>query len=310
MYVQYGIRNSDEAVVYRMYGSAPIAAVPERIGDCPVTAVGAYCFSDRDRIPEDVRCSGNRPSSSERELAGEYIQEVTLPDTIRSIENAAFLGCRNVTSLEIGREMMSVGSDVFNNCSRLRTLRVRAEAGQATAVRHILNRISWEIEVLFEDAAILYPEYSEIYDTIAPAHIFGLSIEGEGFRARQCFQKDVVDFSAYDDIFRKACAGETVSTLGKMALNRLMTPVHLAKRHEREYEDYVRENSGEILFDNIKKRDLASLEFVCVHQYADASDLEWAACQAARDGWAEGAASLMEWKHRYYAVHKRNRYEF
>lgn len=310
MYIQYRTGNSKEAVIYRMYGSSPIVAVPERIEDCPVTAVGAYCFSDRNRMPEDVRCTGREFSQPERELAGDYIQEAALPDTIRNIDNAAFFGCRNLTLLEIGRESMSVGSDVFNNCSRLRTLRVRARAGQATAVRHILDRISWEIEVLFEDAAILYPEYFEIYDTIAPAHIFGLSIEGEGFRARQCFQNDVVDFSAYDDIFYKARAGESVSTLGRMALNRLMTPIHLAKRHEQEYENYVRANSGDLLFDNIKKRDLARLEFICVHQYADASGLERAACQAARDGWAEGAASLMEWKHQYYSVHKKNRYEF
>lgn len=310
MYVQYGIRNSAEAVIYRMYGSAPAAAVPERIEGCPVTAVGAYCFSDRNRIPGDIRCAGHEPTQSERELSGDYIQEAALPDTIRSIENAAFFGCRNLTALEIGRLPMSVGSDVFNNCGRLRTLRVRAKAGEVTAVRHILNRISWEIEVCFEDAVLLYPEYFEIYDTIAPAHIFGLSIEGEGFRARQCFQNDVVDFTAYDGIFRKACAGETVSTLGRMALNRLLTPICLEKRYEREYENYVRENSGEILSDNIKMRDLVKLEFLCVHQYADATELEQAACQAAQDGWAEGAASLMEWKHRYYAVHKKNRYEF
>lgn len=310
MYVQYGIRNSEEAVIYRIYGGTPVVAVPERIEDCPVTAVGAYCFSDRSRIPGDVRCAGNKPSQSERELAGDYIQEAALPDTIRSIDNAAFFGCRNLTALEIGQQLMSIGSDVFNNCSRLRTLRVRAGAGEVTAVRHILNRISWEIEVFFEDAVVLYPEYYEVYDTIAPAHIFGLSIEGEGFRARQCFQNDVIDFCAYDDIFRKARAGETVSTLGRMALNRLMTPVCLAKRYQREYENYVRANSGEILLDNIKTRDFAKLEFICVHQYTDAAGVERAACQAARDGWAEGAAGLMEWKHQYYVVHKKNRYEF
>ena len=88
-------------------------------------------------------------------------------------------------------------------------------------------RLRWEAE--FPDAFLLYPEYYERYDTIAPAHIFGLNIEGEGFRARQCFRGDMIDFAAYDAIFGKACAEESVTTLGRMSLDRLMTPVSLSE---------------------------------------------------------------------------------
>lgn len=68
------------------------------------------------------------------------------------------------------------------------------------------------MEVTFQgktgQTAVFYPEYYENYDEIAPAHIFGRSIEGEGFRARQCFKEGVPDLSQYDTIFPKACAEE------------------------------------------------------------------------------------------------------
>lgn len=312
MYARYQIRNSEEAVLCRLYGNSPIAVVPDELDGCPVTVIGAYCFSDRNRVPEDIRHVEQSEEGAQvsRELAGDYVEEVVLPDTIRGIDNAVFLGCRNLKSLEIGRQEMSVGSDVFNNCSKLQTLRVRGKAGQSSAIRHILNRIPWELEVIFEDAVLLYPEYYESYDTIAPAHIFGLSIEGEGFRARQCFQHDVVDFSAYDDIFRKACAGETVVTLGRMALNRLMTPIGLTQQHQQKYEKYVRSHSGELLLYFVQQKELVKLEFICVHQYTDGKCVEQAACQAAQAGWTEGAAGLMEWKHQHYTVHIENRYTF
>lgn len=53
----------------------------------------------------------------------------------------------------------------------------------------MLSRIYSEIEVTYikEEkviAKVLYPEYSEVYDEIAPAHIFGRNIEGEGFQGK------------------------------------------------------------------------------------------------------------------------------
>ena len=52
----------------------------------------------------------------------------------------------------------------------------------------------------------MYPEYTESYDEIAPAHIFGRNITGEGFRARQQFQDGIVQFAGYDAIYPKVIA--------------------------------------------------------------------------------------------------------
>lgn len=318
LYLQYQAAG-EEAVIYRLHGTLPVVKVPEYIGEYRVTAIGAYCFSDRKHVPEGVLfypeegMGGFRKENlgeTTHELAGEYIEQVVLPDSVRRIDNAAFFGCRNLSSLEIGNGAMSIGSDVFNNCSQFKKLRVREMASEPSGIRHILSRVSWELEVEFQDAMLLYPEYFEIYDTIAPAHIFGLNIEGEGFRARQCFREESVDFAGYDAIFGKACAEESVATLGRMALNRLISPVQLSESSHVAYEKFVKEHVGEILCHCVRMRERERMEFICKNQYAGAEDIECAVSEAARANWSEGAASLMEWKHRFYENGKKNRYEF
>ena len=82
-------------------------------------------------------------------------------------------------------------------------------------------------------ARLLFPEYYESYDEIAPAHVFGRNIEGEGFRARQCVRAGEIDFALYDSIFQKACAEERETTLNRLALNRLCYPVGLTGEKDR-----------------------------------------------------------------------------
>ncbi len=60
---------------------------------------------------------------------------------------------------------------------------------------------------------------------IAPAHIFGRNITGEGFRARQQFQDGIVQFAGYDAIYPKVIAEESPLTIAKMAYLRLQTPI-------------------------------------------------------------------------------------
>lgn len=304
------------AVLYRIYGTEPVLEVPETVRGCWITSIAPYCFSDRNKVPkEDIRGAeliSSREGKEEilTELAGEFVEKIVLPDSVRRIENAAFFNCRNLRCLEIGSGELTIGSDVFNNCSRLKRVRVRGSATEPSGIKHILNRIPWNLEVQFEDAVLLYPEYYESYDTIAPAHIFGLSIEGEGFRARQCFRGDVIDFAGYDEIFGKACAEESVDTLAEMALNRLMTPVELRETGKRVYEDYIRENAGEIMGRLVGKKELDRLGFVCKNKYADREALDIALQRAVSEDWSEGAVNLLEWKQKYFSVEKKSRYRF
>lgn len=304
-----------EAVLYRMHGTTPVVKVPEEIGGCPVTALGAYCFSDRGEVPEGIEDTGELSGGQSgtlhmTEITGDFIEKVVLPDSLRRIDNAAFFGCKKLETLELGKGELQIGSDVFTNCTNLTKMRVRGSAGEKSGAKPLLDRISWGIEVEFEDARILYPEYYETYDTIAPAHIFGLNIEGEGFRARQCFHGGVVDFSGYDSIFGKACAEESVEVLAVMALDRLMMPCELEADKQKAYEDYIIKNAAEVLKYFVRKRASDRLEFICKKKYAGKEALDQALALAVGDDWSEGAACLMEWGRKGSGECRRNRYEF
>lgn len=304
-----------EAVLHRIYGREPVVEIPKELEGCPVTALGAYCFSDRRATPEGMQDTGVLSGEALEtirmtELTGSFIEKVILPDTLKRIDNAAFFNCRNLNCIEIGKGELKIGSDVFNNCTNLTKTEVRGSAGEKSSVKQILDRISWGIEVCFEDAVIFYPEYYESYDTIAPAHIFGLNIEGEGFRARQCFRDEMVDFPAYDNIFGKVCAEESMEVLAVMALNRLMTPFQLGTEKKKAYEDYITKNPGEVLTYFIRKKELDRLEFICKNRYAGKEALDQALALAVSNDWSEGAVSLMEWGRKISAECRKNRYEF
>ena len=67
--------------------------VPDTVDGLPVVEIAPYCFADRAVIggalwPAD--------SADTHEVTGNFVQEVTLPDTVRVIDSAAFYNCRKL----------------------------------------------------------------------------------------------------------------------------------------------------------------------------------------------------------------------
>lgn len=161
------------------------------------------------------------------------------------LEIFVFISVAPLTGLVVGKGLTGIGSDAFMNCRSLKNITICGGVAEPSGLKQILAQRSLETEVSFvsehgTDAVILYPEYSETYDEIGPAHIFELTIEGEGFRARQCFREGIVDIVQYDGIFLQACAKESVKTLCRMAWLRLYYPAGLRRDQKRIYEDYER----------------------------------------------------------------------
>lgn len=286
------------AILYEVYSDSPEIFLPEEIEDRELGAVGAYCFSDRGPSGgTDERMFTVIGEDTSHPAQGEFVEKICLPDTVRCVENAAFFNCRKLAYLEVGRHIEEIGSDVFNNCNRLHQIRIRGSAGEDTSAKAILARISWGVEVAFDDAVVYYPEYYEGYDTIEPAHIFGLNIEGEGFRARQCFREGKVDFEAYDAVFEKACAEESPEVLTKMALNRLTTPFGLGDTARKRYEDYILRNQEKIVSLCVEKCEAEWLAFVSTNmlkgERIEEKTLEQGLVKATRKNWTEGVALLL-----------------
>lgn len=307
----------------RVYGQTSEVYVPEQLEGHPVTEIGAYCFAGRTKMSQYEKRTRYRKSSGEtyfsedfsaemteaenlRELAGEAVERVILPDCVRKIESYAFYQCAKLIGLELGCGVQEVGGDAFMNCHKLHHMAVRGGCKAASGIRQILAQISSDMEVTFEgkdgiEARLLFPEYYESYDEIAPAHLFGRNIEGEGFRARQCIRDGAVDFKLYDTIFPKACAEEREKTLCRLAMNRLRYPVELGGTERSLYEAYVRAHAGAVCEAAVRAWDEEPVLFMCEQNLFTAAELDACIRLATEQEWAKGAASFLHAKERFFA---------
>ena len=258
-------KNETGFTLYRVFGKSGTVDIADRKKDqtnkdienedlyikreCDkINKIAPYCFSEKLHLPEKLQNEYDEIDIDKtiyHEFAGEFANSIKLPDGVMQIGNNAFYNCKKLESITIGKNIKEVGSDVFMNCRSLNKIYLRSDISDITGLKQVLSRISSEIEVTYikEEkviAKVLYPEYSEVYDEIAPAHIFGRNIEGEGFRARQCFDGGKADMNQYDTIFPKASAEESVKVAGKIALYRVMYPYMLGSSSEVLYMDYLK----------------------------------------------------------------------
>jgi hypothetical protein len=298
------------ARVLRVWGTSPFLFLPDEVEAHAVTEIGAYCFAP------DGRLNGTYESRADMtELCGTYLEAVTLPDTLQKIGNLSFYNCRKLSHLSIGTAMDTVGSDAFMNCTSLHRMTVRGSAKEPSGLRQILAQISSDLEVSFEtregiDAVVFFPEYYESLDEIAPAHLFGRNIEGEGFRARQCFRDGVPDLSQYDTIFQKACAEENERTLNHMVSMRLRYPIDMREEARARYESYATAHAGTICAYAIEKKDIDELSFFIRNHYVDAKTMSDCIRISAEMEWAEGTAILLRFKRELFDTQRENAYSF
>lgn len=310
----------ETAALIRMYGETAEACVPEAICGYPVTELAPYCFASAAHLPEgeiseEVSGDGALSGGSLRELCGDFVESIYLPDSVHKIGNCAFYNCRKLETLSLGAHAESIGSDSFMNTVALRRIVLRASAREPSGLKQILSQISTDIEVAFcgengIEALLLYPEYYELYDEIAPAHIFGRSISGEGFRARESIKNGIVDFAAYDGIFSQACVEESETTLLKFALNRLRFPCELAEKSREAYLEYISSHLLSLIKSLTKQREMKILQFLCQNSLLNGENLSNSIRIAADNGWTEGTAYLLQQNSVLQTTQKKLRYEF
>ena len=124
--------------------------------------------------------------------------------------------------------------------------------------------------------------------TKTPAHIFNHSIEGEGYRYRQCFDGSVLRFAEYDAAFPQACVGESEKTLCRIALDRLCIPYALLPEAQGIYSAYLAAHAVSAAAPLIARRDTESLQLVL--KLADEESRRQIALACSQSGWSEGAA--------------------
>ena len=309
------------AKILRIFSDFPIAEIPAQIADYPVTELGNYCFAPDCRIPDEYLTADTcTPHTAVTALCGNYLESVQLPDSLKKIGDYAFYNCRNLSAITFSDQLHVIGSDAFMNCHKLHQIFLKCMPMEKTCLRQMLAQISWDVEVSFlgkedpdplqKEAVIFYPEYYEAYDEIAPAHIFGRKILGEGFRARQCFSNDTVALQEYDKIFKKACAEESQKTLCRLAFDRLHYPYQLSDANRIQYVEYILAH-GEVLCQQlIHDKQLDDLLFLFREKLISPQNIQYALTLAAQTGWSEGSAGILHWKQLSSQSHLRTRYEF
>lgn len=307
----------------RVYSNCSKVIVPERLDKKSVTIIGEYCFApDRRNHKVSGSLASAIPNEKDvhfKEACGDDVTEAVLPDSVHTLERYAFMNCRHLQRVAVGKNLREIHSDVFMNCNSLEVLIMRADVLEKTGLRYMLNQLNRSISVRFcrlsdksaddglsvhtkdmsGDGAYEYqgmfyfPEYTESYEEIGPAHIFAMNVEGEGYRARQMFKDGILDVAGYDGIFKNASALEDVATLFYMSSGRLRYPILLADGLRKEYEKYLRIHGSEIIELVMHRRDEESLVFLidsgllCREAYT-----QGLRC-AVEDGWTGGSAKLL-----------------
>ena len=327
-----GAGMNESVRVLRVFGGSSDVAVPRQIAAGTVAEIGDYCFAEKECAQDYQICSDSekfawdgitdeevsgtpaekKSSLTRRDqafekfcgregmlaLAGKNVSRIELPDTLVKIGNFAFYQCRELEEISMVAGTAQIGSDAFMNCRRLFKFIFRGNPESATSLKQILAQRNEETAVCFVEsgqirASLLFPEYSEHYDLIGPAHIFELNIQGEGFRARQCFRDGVIDFEAYDRIFALECAEESVATLCRMACGRLLYPVKLQNRERNLYETYLTKNIDILSEILVSDRDYPGIEKFYLAGLLGADGLQNCLERAVSGSWTEGVRRML-----------------
>ena len=284
--------DTDGVILTRLYGDSPVVIVPSVIADRPVVGLGDYCFSEKESsvTPDGSICIYDE-GAEERSLSGDYITEVSIPESVKAIGDLCFYGCRSLKTVELYDAV--IGSDAFMNCHRLSLFILHKNVHERTALRRILMQRNAETYVRFDDAEAYFPEFTEHYDLIGPAHIFELAIDGEGLRARQCFEDEVFKPEAYDAAFQRAVSAEDQRTLCRMAAARLQFPEHLSEDARKMYEEYISKHIEVLAADAIKDRDLSLIIALAERGELTSEQIKKCLTLTTKERWIEGTRMLL-----------------
>lgn len=331
-------RETEEGIeIVRCFGTDGNIELPEEIKGRPVTRAAAYAFSAR-KAQEDEEVlvcetdEGRIFRQQEQLLAGDIVESVRFPDTMREIGKYIFYGCRNLEELTFSDSLTEIGSGAFTGCRSLNRLDVRFLNGRRSCVPDILGDLWQRIDAAFYEAPggsreagdggsreaggndclekraeLVFPEHYEEAVENTPARILFTQHHGSGNNYRQCFYNKEMDYRKYDDLFFVAKAQDKVSVLADLIFGRLLYPAGLARAAEESYEAYVREHGGQIaeyLTDTGRMEALREMSRrgLWTKEALDAAVDHAAAHQTAGRG--ESLSFLMNERHRLFPVRK------
>ena len=318
-----------------------------------LTELGDYCFSEKPRrlpaAPETCRYAlaedgsarllrafgqdvnggakrrydldfGDAADAAPEELhplCGNFLEELTLPESLRVIGSCAFYNCRRLRRLCAGAGELTVGSDVFLNCFALETLVMQAAPEQPTGLFALVNNITEAVQAQFWPAdapaplaALWYPAYWEDIEE-TPAHILLHTFSGQGYHYRQCFLDNKFLPAEYDDIFPQGHDADDAAIMAMLCFARLRYPWQLTEAAAGHYRAFLAANTDRVFARLLKAQDTDSIRALLALDVLDKAAFASAAALAAKAENAAAAALLADAEHKKYAPQsKKQRYDF
>ena len=276
--------------ILRCFGMGGRVEIPGMIDDKLVISAAPYAFSHHMDEKEELKNAGLWEvsdglgfSREEHVLAGNDVEEIVFPDTLKEIGRYIFYGCGNLKKLEFSDSLMQIGCGAFTGCHALEKLTVHMRQGKKSGVKEMLGEMWQRIDVNFlyeyeedsiekpdmmyrrenkSEARLVFPEHYDEAVENTPARILYTEYHGSGSNYRQCFYDKELNYQEYDRLFEMAVAMDKLEVLVDMSFGRLEFPYELTGKARENYREYIRKNMGDIAEYLVKQEDMHRLEVI------------------------------------------------
>ncbi len=215
------------------------------------------------------------------------IESITLTDAVRKVRPYAFHNCHHLHYLSLTDNVVDYYDGAIRQCQELQEIEItfyqkgsfrllKEIVGDSDAMVPVLIHFPVDAEHLRADevlselpdraikrvmetcedgstreqvivtAALTFPSYADNYEEDTFSRALHEHIEGSGYATRQLVTRTEIDFSGYDSQFQRFTYDEPASA-ANAAFGRLMYPYRLSQEARQQYEEYLREQSPDIL---------------------------------------------------------------
>ena len=276
--------------ILRCFGIEGRVEIPGMIENKLVISAAPYAFSSHMDEKEELKnaslwevSEGLGFGREERVLAGNDVEEIVFPDTLKEIGRYIFYGCGNLKKLELSDSLMQIGCGAFTGCHALEKLTVHMKHGKKSGIKEMLGEMWQRINVNFlyeyeedgieksdvmhrrenkSEARLVFPEHYDEAVENTPARILYTEYHGSGSNYRQCFYDKELNYQEYDRLFEMAVAMDKLEVLVDMSFGRLEFPYELTGKARENYREYIRKNLGDIAEYLVKQEDMHRLEVI------------------------------------------------
>ena len=280
--------------ILRCFGVEGRVEIPGMIDDKLVISAAPYAFSSHMDEKEELKnaslwevSDGLGFGREEHVLAGNDVEEIVFPHTLKEIGRYIFYGCGNLKKLEFSDSLMQIGCGAFTGCHALEKLTVHMRQGKKSGVKEMLGEMWQRIDVNFlyeyeedsiekpdmmyrrenkSEARLVFPEHYDEAVENTPARILYTEYHGSGSNYRQCFYDKELNYQEYDRLFEMAVAMDKLEVLVDMSFGRLEFPYELTGKARENYREYIRKNLGDIAEYLVKQEDMHRLEVISLQK--------------------------------------------